>query len=60
MEDLVQLPGCFSTGFATVNGQNAADENRQALMLCAIVIIFLVSNLPRNFISLYESIHLTR
>lgn len=34
--------------------QNAAEENRQAIMLFAIVIFFLIFNLPRNFLSLYE------
>ncbi|TRY70678.1 hypothetical protein TCAL_05430 [Tigriopus californicus] len=33
---------------------NAAEENRQAIMLFAIVIFFLIFNLPRNFLSLNE------
>jgi hypothetical protein len=37
--------------------QHAADENRQALMLCTIVVIFFICNFPRSLISLYESIH---
>ena len=34
--------------------QHAAEENRQALMLFAIVVFFIVFNTPRNFLNLYE------
>ena len=33
---------------------HAAEENRQALMLFAIVVVFLICHTPRNFLSLYE------
>ena len=36
--------------------QHATEENRQALMLFAIVVFFLVFNTPRNFLNLYEVI----
>ena len=47
----------FSAGPSSANAahvQHAAEENRQALMLFAIVIFFLVFNTPRNFLNLYE------
>jgi hypothetical protein len=40
----------------TTPSQHAAEENRQAIMLFAIVILFFICNVPRNFLSLHEAL----
>ena len=46
----------YVSGPAATAGHRGAqdEENRQALMLFAIVIVFLICHTPRNFLSLYE------
>ena len=49
---------CFFTGITSGSNQHqqAAEENRQAIVLFAIVVLFFICHLFRNFLSLHEAL----
>lgn len=63
-DDLHQGHKSSESHFADANtslpAQHANEENRQAILLFAIVTLFLVFNSPRNFLNIYEVLHFNR
>ncbi len=53
------FPSLYIAGLLSANNshsQQAAEENRQALILFAVVALFVICHVPRNFLSLHEAL----